>query len=393
MRLSRHAARPAAAAAQRLRAVRALPLSPDGATALLAASEDASVEVATAALRRLARCGAAGHAAALRERLFMCDLALVGEHGRALRALGGGDPDGVFSRALADERYEPRLRAAVALEILAEPTAADALRAATRDPVAGVRRAALDALRALGHDASSADAARAALADRDTYVRAAGVRALAGTSPARSLEADLARLARDREPVVRVEVARLLPRLELETGARLLTDSDPEVRLAALATARAAHRLLVAHALLADALARVRQAAARSLARLGEPTTAGALVAALGDADTFVRHAARGALVDVLGPAGAASALGDELAQRGPRRRRAALNALAALDVPVDVAALWPLVDDPSIDVRLALVRLAAATGERELLDALRADPHEAVRDAAERARVGGGRI
>jgi HEAT repeat protein len=366
--------------AERLHRLRGLPLAAESADVLLEASVDPSPEVCVAALRRLALCGGAAQADAIRRRLLTCELSLVTEHARALRALGGGDPDHLLRDALADERYEPRLRAATALEELRDAAASGALREAAADPVSGVRRAALDALRALGRDPRAAAAARARLADPDAHVRAAAVRALAATADG-ALHADLTRVVADTSRVVRVEVARSIPRLATSAGTALLTDPDTGVRVAALATAGPAHLPSIGALLAGDRMPRVRKAAARALARIGDPGGASALVAALSDSDAFVRHAARRGLVELVGEARVTELLCGELGDAAPQRRRAALDALRALELLAPHAALAPLAHDPSIDVRLGLARVADPT----ILQALQEDADASVRDSAER--------
>jgi HEAT repeat protein len=365
--------------AERLRAVRRVALGPDGARGLLVAVEDPSPEVCVAALRRLALCGGPAEGRSVYARLWACDLALVGEHARTLHAIGGADIGGLAA-ALAADRYEVRLRAAIALEVLRVPAAAPALRAAAGDHIGGVRRAALDALRALGPDPGNAYVAAERLADEDPYLRAAAVRAYASAASG-PLDGELARCARDPAGVVRVEVARRVGRMAPVAGSALLGDADPEVRIAALGAAGADHVGPIARLVLSDRMPRVRQLAARSLARAGVQAAAPALVEALSDVDAFVRHAARHALVDLVDSARAQELLVDELRADAPERRRAALDSLAALGLAAPYDALARLVEDPSVDVRLALVRLAPTP----VLARLRGDADPSVQAAAER--------
>jgi len=163
----------------RLRAVLALHEERESCAALLAAVDDPSLDVARAALERLARVGCAREAEALRERLFAVDIGLAPDCARALRALGDRESTAVASVRLADPLPSIRKTAALVLRELADPSAREAPCAALADPNASVRVSVIDALARLPTDDATLTAIGELLHDADSTVRASAVDAVA----------------------------------------------------------------------------------------------------------------------------------------------------------------------------------------------------------------------
>jgi len=351
---------------------------------LIEALDDPSVEVARAAVARLAELGGSSAVHALRERLLNCDLSLVGEIARALRRCGDPTVVDLAIVGLGQQRYTRRLAAARALAALADRRAVGPLRAALHDAVGGVRVGVLDALAVLGASETTASECAPLLADPDANVRLAAVRALARIS--RRPGTHLSGAARDPDRVVRLEVARHLAALSDESARSLLSDPDLQVREAG---ARGAGIRQVGHLavmLVEDPSGDVRRAAAQTLGELGDERLAEVLLPALEDRDALVRAGASRAIERLLMRSGAILRLRRELGASEPRRRSAVVYALARLGAAEAADDVLALVEDADPDVRLALTHTADALAPdpEPLIRRLTTDAHAAVRHSAE---------
>ncbi len=369
-------------ATQRLRAVQASE-SPDELTKAL---DDPGPEVVRAAIGRLVELEGQGAAAALRARLFDVDLSLVADIANGLRRIGDSEVVEIAIAALGDHGYPRRLAAVRALGALADGRAADSLRMALKDDVAGVRAAALDALAGLGERAGEGAGAGCArlLSDPVSHVRVAAVRAVARLivhpGPA------LAPAATDEDRLVRLAVAQHAASLPEPASRALLGDPDIRVREAAARAGGARELGALAVLLLDDPARDVRRAAAHALGDMQDERVAYLLLPSLEDPDSLVRAAALHGLEHLLGRAGAVRRLSDELAAGRAQRRRASLYALARLDAREVAPEVSRVVEDPDPEVRLALVHTAEALFEKPgpVISYLSTDTDQAVRDAAE---------
>ncbi len=329
----------------------------DSAHELTESLDDPSPEVARAAVKRLAEVDGRRSAAALRTRLLDAQPSLVREIAATLKRLGDNLAVDLALAGLGEQRYTRRLAAATALGALADPRAAEPLRAALHDEIAGVRAAALTALGAIGPDPyAAADCARL-LSDSEAHVRISAVRAVART--ARRPGAMLARAAQDGDRLVRLEVARHLAGLPEQAARTLLGDEDLRIREAAAKAAGMRQVGLLAMLLVDDPGADVRTAAAQTLGSLGDPRIAEVLIPGVDDSDAVVRAAVLRALVHVVKRAGAIRRLSHELGSERPVRRRASVYALARLEALESGEEVARLVSDPDPDVRLALIHTA----------------------------------
>ena len=201
------------------------------------------------------------------------------------------------------------------------PSAVSVLALGVADPEPQVRRAAVQALEALGRQAAAAaPALERALADRDRFVRWAAARTLGELGPLApgDTAAALAGLLRDPDLDIRVAAAEALARLgpAARAAAPALTQAvaagDAALRLAAM---RALEMIGVqapeaAVPTLAAALRApepcVRLGAAGLLGRLGPGALEArhALQATLNDADADVRKTSGDALLQILPPTG-----------------------------------------------------------------------------------------
>ena len=194
----------------------------------------------------------------------------------------------------------------------------------------GVRGAALDALAKLGPgvDGDGADCARL-LADPAPHVRIAAVRAVARL--VKHPGAMLASAVRDKDRLVRLEVARHVAGLPERAANTLLGDPDLRVREAA-ARGAGVRELGALAVLLTDDPARdVRRASAHTLGAMRGERVADVLVLGVEDPDALVRAAVLHALETLLTREGAVGRLCDELTSDRPERRRASVYALAHL--------------------------------------------------------------
>ena len=311
-------------ATQRLRAVQAT-RSPDE---LVRSLDDPSPEVVRAAVARLVDLEGQRAAGALRARLFDVDLSLVADVAGALRRIGDGGAVEVAMKALRDGRYSRRLAAVRALGALGDPRAGEWLRTMLDDDVAGVRGAALDALAKLGPrvDGDGADCARL-LADPAPHVRIAAVRAVVRL--VKHPGAMLASVVRDKDRLVRLEVARHVAGLPARAANALLGDPDLRVREAAARGAGVRELGALALLLTDDPACDVRRASAHTLGAMRGQRAADVLVRGVEDPDALVRAAVLHALETLLTREGAVGRLCDELTSDRPERRRASVYALA----------------------------------------------------------------
>lgn len=300
--ISLHVPRRRPDATARLEALIGLPREPSSCASLLEAAEDPYLQVARAALARLAELGGPEEARVLRERLLDADLALIPAIATTLRALRDERIVELAREGLRDEVLSRRLAAALTLRELADDATSPALVSALRDPIAAVRRSALDALAALSPSCAGENECARMLSDHDSSVRAAAVRALLRLSrePQRHLRGRLTDAGKN----VRLELARACAVLDDEMVHALMDDIEPDVREhVAWALVEAPRETLVPSlvAALADPDWSVRRAAARALGAAGEASAATPLIDALVDAHALVRAAALRSLQDLFG--------------------------------------------------------------------------------------------
>jgi HEAT repeat protein len=349
-----------------------LPEDATSCEALLAATEDPSLDVARKALARLARLGGEQEAESLRARLLEVDLGLVPDFAATLRALGDGDAAAVARRGLADPSPTVRIAAALALRELRDPDSAPALRRAARDPVAGVRRFALEALGNLGRGAENGTTCVHALKDPDPEVRAAAVRMLGKI--AAHPDARLRSASDDPAPSVRRELARLSSRLgDALVRSLVVEDPDADVRAAALWRLVDAPRASLFGACLAgadDPEWRVRWAAVRALGAVRDERGKKRLLSSLLDRHEKVRAAAARALGEIFGPR-LADALASELSTPDPALRRALVYRLAEIGTEDAIASILEREIDESPEVREALAHALAETDASSAIPAL----------------------
>ena len=340
---------------------------------------------------------------ALRGALTGADDAL---RARAVRALGRmrlpSERLGLEA-ALTDPAPAVRREAARALALLADAASVPALTAAAGDRDPEVRAGVLEAL-GLAAAGSGSAAVRAGLADADARVARAAALAVWRLPDALEATASLGAAARSGRPEVRRAAAYALGRLASagsgpassgstppvpDDSARaalrdallpLADDPDPEVRMQVargLAQPARPAEMGVLETLAADAEARVRVHAARSL--VGEGITLGpAFGRLLRDGDLLVAQAAIESLGRVRTPE-AKERLLAAMAEGPEWLAAVALDTLAGFDAvaAADVAA--PLATAPSARLRAAVARALGAQMPAELL----ADPDLGVRTAA----------
>jgi HEAT repeat protein len=368
----------------RLREVRSLPPTGEARVALLAALGDPAPEVKKAALDGLGRVARREDIPDLQARMLDSDFNFAVEIARLVKTLADGRGSRIAAAALREARSDRRLAGAAALTVLADPSVEPALRRALADPVAGVRRLAIEALAGLGSTPARLEICARLLDDRDAGVRAAAVHACARllTDPGAILEPFVA----DPAPEVRCAVATHLARLPAAAGRRLLADSAREVRETAIEHAGANQLTELTAVLRQDALSDLRLAAARRLGDLGRSASAGGLASALADPQPLVRVAALHALEQTLQRVELVRLLEARLAVGTRVSRRAALYALVRLDATEAAGSMAALTNDPDRGLRIALAHAARELfgSEARILARLRADDDPAVRHAAE---------
>jgi HEAT repeat protein len=352
--------------------------------ALIESLDDPSPEVARAAVRRIEEIDGPSAADALRARLLSADLSLVADIAKALRRIGDGRAVDLAIAGLTGEPYTRRLAAARALGALADARAAFMLRVALQDSVAGVRVAALEALAEIGRATGEEGACARLLSDANPQVRVAAVRAVARIAgqPGNLLSS----LAEDPDRAVRLEVAKHVATLSDPAAALLLNDRDLRVREAAARAGGMRQVGTLAVLLIDDPGVDVRRAAASALGGLGDTRIAEVLVPGIEDPDALVRAAVLRALVGLVMRGGAIRRLRHELGSSRPARRRASLYSLARLEALEAAADATRLVDDPDPDVRLALIHTAESLvpDPEALIRYLADDRDAAVRGSAD---------
>jgi HEAT repeat protein len=354
-----------------------------GASALLEAAHDPSIDVARRALRWLAHDGGPPERDALRAFVWTCDPMLANDVAQTLRALGDHETVHAAIGRLVDGPTAQRCRAARVLQRLADRRALPALCDALTDRDASVRAAALDALVPLGLHSGAALAAARLVADIDGEVRRKAVRTVGRMSrhPADAIRPAL----RDPLTMVRREVALLATRLTPDDLAILLADGDPYVRAAAAASAGHASRAALVSLLASDPHPAVRLAATQTLGLIGGREAFAALVdAALDDSEATVRARAL-RLANDASRQKLCAALRRELTSESARRREMALRGLARVSAPISQVQAIGLAHDPAAAVRLAVAQVATnvAPSPQRALRALAADDDPAVRHAA----------
>jgi HEAT repeat protein len=378
---------------ERLLALRALPEGSESLPALLAAARDPSAPIAQEALHRLAASGGEEEEAALRTRVWSVDPAVLDDTVNAIAriAVRLGDRSAI-DEALAQldsAQYAARLAAVALLGALSDPAAEPALRRALEDPVAAVRRRALDALSTTATRArrgsratpETGEAIAASLVDRNPAVRAMAITALAHL-PGASRE-PLAALTEDPDLHVRRTLASVAARLPADPARRLLADRDDHVRELAAANAGAQAGEGLRMALREDERPAVRRAAARRLGELHARDATEDLLDALGDGDAQVRVLALDSLGSAHGSEATLALLSAALSDRGRHNRPALLYALGRLEPRGARSLLMPLTEDSDPALRLALAHVAGDLGEPLVLGALREDPDPGVTHAA----------
>jgi HEAT repeat protein len=345
---------------------------------------DSSPEVARAAVARVVEIQGAAAAEQLRSRLLSADLEIVPDIARALRRIGDGSAVTLAIAGLAEEPYPRRLAAATALAVFADQRAVAPLYRALRDPISGVRRAALATLSGLDASPRTEIECARLLDDGNPHVRVMAVRAVSRTAARPG--AILAAVAGDPDRIVRLEVARHLASLPDAEAEALLSDRDLRVREAAVEGAGPAQAGLLARLLVSDPSGHVRRAAATTLGNFGDPRVAEQLVPGIDDPDDLVRAAVLRSVARLVTRQGAIRRFTAELASPRAARRRAAVYALAHLRALDAGPAIVRLADDPDADVKLALIHTANVLQRdpESLIRRLADDADSAVRQSAE---------
>jgi HEAT repeat protein len=298
-----------------------------------------------------------------------------------------------LGRLVRDKVPDVRADAAGALgDVLAHggKEAVTALKAAGRDPDAATRKRAAGALGRAAKGPLAGVAAKALasfVADPDPAVRAETAAALGELGPAaKEAGAALVTLVGDKDPTVRAaarRAARAIGPGAAELDKVLLASfavASPTDKIDIASTAGAVGGAGAVRAALADADPGVRRAAAEYAGGLG-PQNVASLVGALGDRDPAVRVAAVRGLVG----AKASPALAQAARSPDPDVRPAALEALGRVGGPVADKTLTAALADGSERVRVAAVRGLSRLGKdavEQLTHAL-TDPSRDVCEAA----------
>jgi UDPglucose--hexose-1-phosphate uridylyltransferase len=352
---------------------------------LLAAVADVSLDMARAALRRLAPLAGPAEIDALRSQMLELDIGVVGDVAAALRVLGDAGASRVAVAALEDESGFKRQKAAVALRELRDPKTREPVHAALHDAEAAVRRSAVDVLGQLTPNRDTTEALESMLHDRDPSVRAAAVTALAALDE--SAAASLQPAVVDSHARVRRAAAAASARLNRESVRVLIGDPDADVRaevLWALAASPRIQLVEVVAASVGDDSWHVRRAGCHALGASGLAVAKDPLLQALVDPHPMVRAAALGALESLLDER-LVEELAAELRRPDTRLRRALVEALADRGETAE-RALLSLVSDPVSDVRLAVAHALARSQRpdaQQALARLADEPDAAVRHAA----------
>jgi len=364
--------RHASDASERLRMLRALPAEDTPLSELVAATGDISLTVAREALQRLARVGGRGEAEVLRWRIWRADPSLLGEFASCIAALGDRRAIGEALAVLrcedrGDRVYWDRVTAVALLGAFADPATGAAIRAALVDPIGAVRQAAVKALGRLPAQRENQLAVAACLSDSDPQVRAAAIGSVAARDPNPGLR--LADLAADQSTVVRTVLARSTMLLGEQPAARLLEDTEIRVRELAAQHAGTDAAGPLAKALRGDSSRVVRMVAARRLGELGATGASGSLIDSLCDPDSLVRVIALRSLSRLYDQGNLLCMLVGAIGEKTGEDRAALLYAVKRLDGAREcLGKLSALVDDPHPAVRVALGELARDVPESELL-------------------------
>ena len=370
---------------ERLTRVLSFPSDPASCAPLLAGVADVSLDVARAALRRLAPLAGPAEIDALRSQMLDLDIGIVGDVAAALRELGDAGASRVAVAALEDESGFKRQKAAVALRELRDPKTREPLHRTLHDAEAAVRRSAVEALGQFPPNRDTTEALESMLHDRDPSVRAAAVTALATLDG--SAAASLRPAVVDSDASVRRAAATASARLNRESVRVLIGDPDADVRaeaLWALAPSPRIELVEVVAASLGDDSWHVRRAGCHALGASGLAVAKEPLLQALVDPHPMVRAAALGALESLLDER-LVEELAAELGRPDERLRRALVEALAGRGDSAE-RALLSLVADPVSDVRLAVAHALARSqlpDAQQALARLADDPDPAVRHAA----------
>lgn len=312
--------------------------------ALREALEDASAEVVFSALKSLAIVGDASDLDSVARHVASADAKIASAAQGALLAIARRHPAGARAMLIdPSPRGEDALWAAIVIEALADakasrPSDGAFLVATLTHRVAAVRRAAIDALAALGGD-DAAEAVSVALADEEAVVALAAIRALGRLGRAEQL-ASL--VASTRDPT------------RLGTAIRALGDADPERAFAA-----------------ARALARAREpaiaaAAIEVIGRVKLDARLDALLSATDHPEHEVVKLALGEIAKIDDErAFAALATAIEHAAEPVRRYAAELLGQAGRASEADAVLRARLDRERSADVRQTIMRALAARGAR----------------------------
>jgi HEAT repeat protein/beta-lactamase regulating signal transducer with metallopeptidase domain len=258
--------------------------------------------------------------------------------------------------------------------------------------VAAVTSRAATATQDISADTGVVNALIARLQDENADVRRAAARSLGQLQDPRAVPG-LIGVLKDSDPKVRASAAEALGELEdpraLPALADLLNDASTEVRRSALdALSHFEDGLLPSAAIiraLGDADTDVRHNAAHLAGKLRDRSATPALVKLVGDPSSDVRQAAIEAIGELKEPAAAAAVL-PALTDTNADVRQQALNAMEELKAPISESTLLGLMRDPDSDVRQQAAHLA---GERSVIGAIPTlrrmleDPRSDVRESA----------
>ena len=241
-------------------------------------------------------------------------------------------------------------------------------------------------------DTGVVNALIARLQDENADVRRAAARSLGQLQDPRAVPGLIAVL-KDSDPKVRASAAEALGELEdpraLPALSDLLNDASTDVRRSVLdALSHFEDGLLPSAAIiraLGDADTDVRHNAAHLAGKLRDRSATPALVKLIGDPSSDVRQAAVEALGELKEPAAAAAVL-PALTDANADVRQQALNTMEELKAPISESTLLGLMRDPDSDVRQQAAHLA---GERSVIGAIPTlrrmleDPRSDVRESA----------